>query len=65
MIPPFVKVIPARAFHRYDYKDSQLTSAELPKGLEEIGEKAFKGCWSLQTIVIPPFVKAIGKDAFC
>ena len=37
---------------------------ELPEGLEEIGEGVFFST-SLQTIVIPPFVKVIGKEAFC
>ncbi|MFN9959261.1 MAG: leucine-rich repeat domain-containing protein, partial [bacterium] len=41
-----------------------LTSMELPEGLEEIGEEAFRGCESLHAIIIPPFVKKIPAKAF-
>jgi len=41
-----------------------LTNVELPGGLKEIGDGAFYKCMSLHAIVIPPFVKVIGKSAF-
>ena len=36
----------------------------IPPSVTEIGEYAFWGCSSLQSITIPPSVKKIGKDAF-
>jgi hypothetical protein len=37
---------------------------ELPEGLEEIGEDAFRDCTSLNAIMIPTSVKAINMMAF-
>ena len=36
---------------------------ELPEGLEEIEEDAFHGCVQIKTIVIPPTVRKIDKNA--
>lgn len=41
-----------------------LTSVELPTGLEVISENAFRGCTNLSGIVLPNNLKAIGKHAF-
>jgi len=59
-VHPSVRVIPKSAFHQC----SALTNAELPKGLEEIGDCAFSQCTSLHAIVIPPLVKVIPFRAF-
>lgn len=41
-----------------------LKKVELHERLNEIGERAFFGCSSLDFIVIPDSVKKIGKNAF-
>ena len=59
-VHPSVKKIKAEAFRNC----RQLTTVILNNGLEEIGKRAFKGCTSLERIVIPPTVKAIVDEAF-
>ena len=73
-VHPTVKVIKARAFYRCSLKtvilnDDQgesygLITVTLHDGLEEIGEKAFCKCTSLQGIVVPPTVNVIKARAF-
>ncbi len=59
LIPPSV-----RAIEEYAFCFSNLTTAILGDGLEEIGELAFYGT-SLVRIDIPPNVRTIHEGAFC
>ena len=43
---------------------TNLTSIEIPDGVETIGDYAFNGCTNLTKIEIPNSVKSIGKYAF-
>jgi hypothetical protein len=43
---------------------TNLSSINLPEGLEEIGAEAFEGCSALETIALPSTVKTIGFLAF-
>lgn len=42
--------------------DKGAVSVEIPEGVTEIGEKAFRACESLESVVIPPSVTAIGNS---
>mmetsp|Transcript_3788 Transcript_3788/g.6693 ORF Transcript_3788/g.6693 Transcript_3788/m.6693 type:complete len:338 (+) Transcript_3788:100-1113(+) len=55
-----VKALPRGAFggHR------QLKEVQLPKGLEEIGDAAFRDCKSLERITLPTTLIKIGKGSF-
>ena len=46
-------------------RNKNITCAEIPYGVIEIGYNAFYGCESLREVVIPNSVVCIGKDAFC
>ena len=46
------------------FKNSGLTSLELPEGIKEIGEWSFEGCKSLKTVQIPQSVTTLGTGAF-
>lgn len=39
-------------------------SVEIPEGVTEIGDRAFKGCTALTGVVVPEGVQSIGKGAF-
>lgn len=43
---------------------SRLSPCAFPAGLAEIGTSAFEGCSSMDYVVIPPSVTAIGESAF-
>lgn len=43
---------------------TDITSVQIPDGIEEISEEAFKGCSSLKDVVIPATVKELEKAAF-
>lgn len=58
-LPASLKRIGAKAFKDF----SKVLSITFPKGLEEIGDQAFKGC-NFGTITIPDKVKSIGDKAF-
>ncbi len=47
------------------YKCAELTSINLPPGLQSIGDQAFQECTSLQSINFPPALQSIGYGAFC
>jgi hypothetical protein len=59
-VHPSIRVIKDNAFEGC----RQLTIADLGKGVEEIGVRAFCGCTSLREIVIPPAIRVIGGGAF-
>ena len=46
------------------YGCKNLLSADLPEGLKRIGDRAFKDCVSLPTIVFPSTLTTIGEAAF-
>ena len=46
------------------FKDTDLTSITLGKGVESIGDNAFERCYMLESIEIPDSVKSIGKNVF-
>ncbi len=58
-LPSSVRTIGYRAFC-----NSSLARIELPEGLEEIGDEAFRECESLECLTIPASVRRIGKGAF-
>lgn len=41
-----------------------ITSLEIPEGIKEIRDSAFRGCERLKTVTIPDSVKSIGNWAF-
>ena len=43
---------------------SDTTIVIIPEGVTEIGDNAFKGCTSLESITIPKGVTSIGESAF-
>ncbi len=45
-------------------KDKDITSCVIPYGITSIGNHAFKGCTSLESITIPDSVTSIGEEAF-
>ena len=59
-VHPSITVIPREAF-KYQNK---LKEVDLPEGLLEIGEKAFRDCYSLKRIAIPSTVTVIRDSAF-
>jgi hypothetical protein len=60
IIHPSVRAIRGSAFKCC----SNLSIVNFGEGLEEIGEKAFEGCSSIQAVFIPAAVKAIMRGAF-
>ncbi len=46
------------------YNHSEITSIDLPDGIESIGDRAFYSCRALAEITIPNTVKTIGESAF-
>ena len=50
---------------KYAFFGSEITSIELPKSIELIGDRAFFACRKLSTIEIPESVIGIGIYAFC
>ncbi len=58
-LPASLKRIGAKAFKGF----SKVLSITFPKGLEEIGDRAFENC-NFGTITIPDKVKSIGAEAF-
>lgn len=62
VIPSKVKKIETRAF----YGCRKLNDVTIRDGVEEIGDQAFGEAPLLKTLVVPPSVKKIGKQAiFC
>ena len=59
-VHPSITVIPANAF---DYQ-SKLEEVDLPEGLLEIGDYAFRDCNSLKRMAIPSTVAVIRERAF-
>ena len=59
-IPPYITIIPARAFNGC----SSLTSINIPDSVTSIGLYAFDQCSSLISIEIPDSVTGIGSYAF-
>ena len=55
----------ASVINKYQYyEDLSLVNFTVPKGVSEIGEKAFHGCQNLRTVIVPEGVTSIGKKAF-
>ena len=48
----------------YTFRESGLTSVDLPEGLVEIGKQAFASCSSLTSVTFGPNLKTIGSEAF-
>lgn len=46
------------------FKNSEITSVEIPDGVTEIGNSAFYGCVKLESVIIPDSVTSIGSSAF-
>lgn len=46
------------------YKDSDITSIEIPDGIEIIEESAFENCKNLEYVILPDSIRIIGKCAF-
>lgn len=44
--------------------DKNATEVVIPEGIESIGEEAFCGCKSLESVAIPKSVTKIGRYAF-
>ena len=44
------------------YRCSNLTSINLPEGLQGIGDRAFDGCSNLTNIVLPESLQHIGES---
>lgn len=42
----------------------EVTDLEIPAGIRSIGENAFVGCMSLETVTVPDSVTSIGRSAF-
>ena len=56
--------VAANAFWSYRKSGIVITNIDL-SNIEHIGNKAFYGCASLRTIIIPDSVTFIGNEAFC
>lgn len=59
-VPASVTTIHSSAFKG----NTDLETADLPEGLEEIGSYAFYGCTALRELAVPGTVTAIGNSAF-
>ena len=44
--------------------DDDVTKLVIPEGVREIGQMAFRCCYSIESLVIPGSVKVIGENAF-
>ena len=55
-----VKAIADRAFYNWN----NLSSIEIPEGIENVGDRAFMYCFSLRRIILPSTLKSIGEKAF-
>lgn len=53
-----------RYIGKLSLRDINLTSIQLPEGLESIGERAFEGWTALKEISFPSSLKEIGQEAF-
>lgn len=60
IFPDSIKSIGVSAFERHMY----VASAEIPYGVTEIGDYAFRECYSLASIILPETIQTIGKGAF-
>lgn len=48
----------------WNFYKNQITSITIREGITSIGDNAFKGCTSLETVIIPKSVTKIGNNAF-
>lgn len=58
-LPETIKIIGEGAFAA-----SEITSIEIPEGVEALSDYAFYGCTNLQSVSLPSTLKTIGKGAF-
>ncbi len=56
--------IPFRAIGDQAFRDSDVTSVVIGEGVEEIGVRAFYGCWYLTDVVYPSTLETLRDECF-
>ena len=62
-INPKTRIVNNEAFLA-DYGGRDLHTIQVPKSVSIIGDKAFKGCWGLKSVVFSEGLEIIGDEAF-
>jgi len=63
-VPETINGLPVRAIESPGFKETPVTTVQLPANLRNIGLESFRGCTNLETINIPNGVTNIGNFAF-
>lgn len=59
-VPTSEKIVPRKIYQNNQY----LQEVKFSKGVEEIGEEAFKGCTGLDVLILPKSIKHLGSECF-